>query len=168
MQRPLQSEYVPYAQVYIDQVLNGKFQVLLQQSTNEISNFFGDIPSQKHNYAYEVGKWTVKQVLQHIIDTDRVFSYRALVASRGDFSPLPSFDENDYASKAMVENRTMEELLAEFAAVRLSIAYLFQHMTDADSEFLGNGPSHPVSARALGYMIIGHALHHIKVVKERY
>jgi len=168
MIRPQQNEYPPYAQRYIDKVPEGEFSSLLQESTTQVMNLFGGIPSEKHNYAYAEGKWTVKQVLQHIIDTDRVFAYRALVVSRGDTSPLPSFDENEYANKVDVRNRTMVELLAEFGAVRLSIEFLFEHMTDADSTFLGNGPGHPVSARALGYMIIGHVLHHVQVIKERY
>lgn len=168
MQRPTSAEYAPYAQQYMDAVPDGEFHYLLNENTEDVLQFFGGLPLQKHGFTYSEGKWTVKQVLQHIIDTERVFSYRALVTSRGDRSPLPAFEENDYAAKADASDRSMESLLEEFAAVRQSTSLLFATMTDADSAFLGNGPAHPVSARALGYMLIGHARHHSAVVKERY
>jgi hypothetical protein len=168
MQRPTSAEYAPYAQLYMDEVPDGDFHQLLKENTSDILKFFGKLPPQKHSYAYAEDKWTVKQVVQHIIDTERVFSFRALVVSRGDLAQLPAFDEDDYAAKADTSDRSMQSLLEEFAAVRQSTALLFAHMTNADSAFLGNGPTHPVTARALGFMLIGHARHHIQVVADRY
>jgi uncharacterized damage-inducible protein DinB len=152
----------------MDEVPDGDFHQLLKENTSDVLNFFGSLPPQKHSHTYAKGKWTVKQVLQHIIDTERVFSYRALVVSRGDLAQLPAFDEDDYVAKADTSDRSMQSLLEEFAAVRQSTAMLFANMTNADSAFLGNGPAHPVSARALGFMLIGHARHHLQVVADRY
>ena len=168
MQRPGPDEYAPYASHYVNMVPDGSFETLLQLNTDDVVSAFGSIPFEKHDHAYAQGKWTVKQLLMHLIDTERVFAYRARVVSRGDMSPLPSFDENEYAAKAQVAHRSMRDLLDEFVTVRNSTISLFDHMSDAESMLLGNGPAHVVSARALGYMIIGHARHHLAILKERY
>ena len=132
-------------------------------------SFFRNIPVEKHLYRYAEDKWTCKDILMHVIDTERVMSFRALVAARGDLTtPLAPVDENLYAKNVDVSARSMEDLLEEFEIVRRSSEKLFQHMTEEQSQFLGNGVNYPISARAVGYIIQGHVIHHMNVIIERY
>ena len=169
MNRPTINEYDSYFQRYLDQVPNGDFAFLFEESTSNVMQFFGSIPKEKHDFSYTSGKWSIKTVLMHIIDTERVFAYRALVTSRGDSATqLQPFDEDAYAAAVDVCGRTMESLMEEFLAVRRSTSLLFEHMTDAQSAILGKGPTHAISARALGFILIGHVQHHLGVIQERY
>lgn len=169
MQRPSENEYNSYYQRYIDRVPAGDFLTLFRDTTESTIQYFKALPAEKHNYQYAPGKWTLKQMLMHIIDTERIMCYRALVAARGDSTtPLPSFDEDAYARIADGSNREMDDLLEEFAAVRYATEKLFVHMTDAESSFRGNAAGHPFTPRALGYIMVGHILHHINVIEERY
>lgn len=168
MQRPLQGEFNPFFQRYIDLVPEGNFHNILNGNTRIILDFFQNIPSEKHEYRYEEGKWSIKEILIHIIDTERVMSYRALVAARGDTSVLPGFDENTYVQNVDVLQRTMESLLEEFQSVRNATTHFFSHISEAQSTFEGNANHHAITARALGYISVGHVLHHVNVVKERY
>lgn len=171
MQKPLEGEYNPYFKKYIDLVPEGDFLFLLKQNLNEAVSFFESIPFEKHNYQYAVGKWTIKEVLMHIMDTERVMSYRALVSARADKTTiLYTMDEDLYAAAANVNisRRTMEDLLIELKAIRVATEKLYENITENQSKFLASGLTHPISARALGYIMIGHVLHHLNVVKERY
>ena len=168
MERPLPDEYMPHFQHYLDQSGEGEFFNLLEQNTAEVFRFFNAIPPDKENYAYAPGKWTIKSVLMHLIDVDRIFSFRALVAARLDPSPLPSFEEDEYAAHVDVTNRSMENLLTEFEAVRKTIILQFENATEAQSRFKGNVSGHPISPRAIGFIIIGHANHHLSILTERY
>lgn len=169
MNRPTLNEYDPYFQRYLNVVPEGEYAVLFEESTAKVVQFFERIPIEKHDYAYASGKWSVKAVLMHMIDTERVFAYRALVTSRGDSATqLQPFDEDAYAAAVDVSGRTMESLMEEFLAVRRSTSLLFEHMTDAQSAVLGKGPTHAISARALGFILIGHVQHHLGVIQERY
>lgn len=169
MKRPENNEYNPYFQHYIDLTDTGDFQDSFNKNTQLTTAFFNSVPVEKHDYKYGLDKWTIKEVLMHIIDTERVFAYRTLVCLRGDHTtPLHSMDDNLYASNIDVTSRTMESLLEEFLIVRANSNLLFQNITEAQSMFLGNGITHPFSARALGLIMMGHILHHIHVIKERY
>jgi hypothetical protein len=169
MQKPLPSEYNPYFQHYIDLTGDGDFFELFKKNTTETILFFENIPVEKHDYRYAEGKWTTKEVLQHIIDTDRIFSFRALVAARGDSEmPLNRVDENLFAKNVDVSNRSIESLLKEFTLVRNSTEMFLANINDAQSKFPANAVTYKITARACGYIIMGHALHHIQVLKERY
>src|SRR4029079_16143168 len=168
MQRPEVNEYHPSYQKYFDLVPGNDFLVLLDLNTKETIDFFKNIPPEKHDYRYAEGKWTIKEVLMHIIDTERVFAYRALAAARGDAAPIYRMDEKLYAGNVDVSNRTMEDLISEFEVVRKGIRFLFKDMTDEQSKRSCNVVTHSMSARAIGYFIIGHVLHHIGVVRVRY
>lgn len=169
MQRPNPNEYASYYQPYIDLVEDGEFSDLIIQNKRDVMAFFESIPNEKYNYRYAENKWTIKQVLLHIIDTERVFAFRALVCARGDNSPLPFMNEKEYAKNADTFNRTMKSLITEFGTVRKSSILLLDNLTDEQSMFTGNiGGKYTITTRALGYLIIGHALHHVNVVKERY
>lgn len=169
MNRPEEIEYNPYFQNYIDLVEVGDFNNVFNHNTQHTIDFFSSIQNDKHNYKYADNKWTIKEVLMHIIDTERVFAYRTLVCLRGDDkTPLYSMDDNLYASNIEVTHRTMESLLEEFKIVRANSNLLFENVSEEQSKFLGNGVTHNFSARALGLIMIGHILHHIKIIKERY
>lgn len=169
MNRPEKIEYNPYFQNYIDLVEAGDFHVVFSRNTQHTIDFFSKIPKDKHDYKYADNKWTIKEVFMHIIDTERVFAYRTFVCLRGDNkTPLHSMDDNLYASNIDVTPRTMESLIEEFKVVRNNSTLLFENVTEAQSKFLGNGVTHHFSARALGLIMIGHILHHIKIINERY
>lgn len=169
MQRPQATEHNPYFLRYISLVPDGNYFELLQQNTDEVNAAFGNLNEAAQNYSYEPGKWTPKQMLMHLMDTERGMSYRALVAARGDNEQLiQTLDEDLYASNAIVNNRSMEDLLEEFNAIRITIRKLFEGLNDDQSTWTANVVNGRVSARALGYMMIGHAIHHLNVLKERY
>src|SRR5262245_42460249 len=168
MQKPLTGEYAPGYQHYFDLVAEGDFCNLLKQNAIETVALFEAIPDERLDYRYAEGKWTIKQVFMHIIDTERVFSYRGLVAARGDGSPHYRMVEELYAGNVDVSRRTMQSLISEFKAVRASSEYLYEHLTDEQSQLLCNIVTHPMSVRAIGYFLVGHIQHHLNIIKERY
>jgi len=169
MQKPSADEYAIGYQKYFDLVSEGDYLNLLRQNSIETINFFEEMPDEKLGYKYAEGKWTVKEVLMHIIDTERVFSYRALVAARGDATtPHYRMDEELYASNVDVSQRTLQSLISEFKAVRVSTEYLFENLTDAQSTLWCNIVTHRMTTRAIGYFLIGHVEHHLTVIEERY
>jgi uncharacterized damage-inducible protein DinB len=169
MQKPSSDEYAPGYQKYFDLVSTGDYLSLLKQNSIETIKVFENIPLEKLDYSYAEGKWTVKEVLMHIIDTERVFSYRGLVAARGDSTtPHYRMDEELYARNVDVSHRSLESLIAEFKAVRTATGQLFENVTDAQSELRCNIVTHPMTARAIGYFLIGHVQHHLNVIEERY
>lgn len=169
MNLPTTAEYHPRYQKYMDISNDVNFFELFDKTTEEAISFFRSIDTQKLNYKYAADKWTIKDVLMHIIDTDRGFSYRAIVCIRLDGkTPLYPMDENMYAKNVNVTARDLESLLEEFAIVRKSFRILFENCSEEQSSFLGNGNGHKISARALGYISIGHTKHHLNVIKERY
>ncbi|MCA0365193.1 MAG: DinB family protein [Spirosomataceae bacterium] len=117
---------------------------------------------------YAAGKWSVKDILQHCIDTERVMAFRALAFSRGDENHLPGFDEETYAQHTVAINRTIEDLIAEFAWVRKSTIALFRNMDKMMLLRKGNANNTQISPLALGFVIIGHPRHHFNVIKDRY
>ncbi len=126
------------------------------------------MPAEKWNYRYAVGKWTVKEMIQHIIDTDRIFNYRALAFARKETAALPGYDENSYALASNANNRTPTSLIEETKAVQRSSALLFDSFGGAQFEQSGMANGNSISVAAIGFILIGHTLHHINVLKERY
>jgi hypothetical protein len=122
----------------------------------------------KFDYRYAEGKWTIKEIIQHIIDTERIFAYRALRISRNDQTPLPGFDENDFANNTAAQTRGLQDLLTEFSAVRHSNLLLFKSFSDEQLLQVGIASEHSISVRAIGFILIGHQKYHQKVFEERY
>lgn len=120
------------------------------------------------DYAYAPGKWTVKKLLNHIVDTERIFIYRALCIARGDQTPLPGYDENDYAEAAQVGHRSLVDLAHEFQSVRSATLSLFNSFGEHELLRTGIANGNAMSVNAIGFIIIGHALHHEVVARERY
>ncbi len=168
MQRPDSNEYDPNYQKYFDLIPDGDYLEMLEQNTIETVEFFERIPAERHAYRYAEGKWTIKEVLMHLIDTERVFAYRALAAVRGDPARVYRMDEELYAGNVDVSNRTTGDLISEFKTVRKATEFLFKNVTGEQSKRLCNVVTHPMSARAIGYFIIAHALHHVGVLRIRY
>ena len=133
-----------------------------------VIDFFEKIPVDKINHAYAKGKWTIKEVLQHMIDSERVFCYRALRFARKDPTPLPGFDENLFAENAKADQRSWNDLLEEFKAVRKATEFLYSSFDEEQLHAEGISNKHSNYVLAFGYISVGHALHHVKIIKERY
>jgi hypothetical protein len=169
MEFPKKNEYYPGYQPYIDLVDNENFFEQFDNVTNETIDLLKSISIDKLNYKYAENKWTIKEVLMHIIDTERGFSYRAIVCLRNDKkTPLYGMDEDLYAKNVNVTNRGIENMLEEFEIVRKGFRILFENCTEEQGSFLGKGFGHEISARALGHISIGHTKHHLKIIRERY
>jgi uncharacterized damage-inducible protein DinB len=168
MQKPSADEYHENYQKYFDLISEGNYFSLLKQNAIDLINQFEKIPVEKLDYKYAEDKWTIKEVLMHIIDTERVFSYRGLIAARGDNTPIYRMDEERYAQNVDVSHRTRQSLLSEFKAVRSSTEQLFENMTETQSKLRCNIITHPMTARAIGYFMIGHIVHHLNIIEERY
>lgn len=168
MPRPANHEYAPFYQTYIQKVQAEDLHMALAQHSRASLAFWQNIPEQLADYAYAPGKWTVKQLLNHLIDTERIFAYRALCIARGDQTPLPGYDENDYADAAKVDHRSLIDLAHEFQAVRSATLALFNSFGEQELSRTGNANGNAMSVNAIGFIIIGHALHHESVVRERY
>jgi len=160
--------YPPYFSTYVSLVENEEPNSILQKQAEEAEHFFSSIPGDKWSYKYEENKWTVKEVLQHITDTERVFSFRALAFARKDTNTFPSFNENSYTKNSNANNKNPKDLLAEFLAVRKSTQLLFNGFSDEQLNAIGKASSNEMSVKGIGYIIAGHFAHHVKILKERY
>ena len=127
-----------------------------------------NISSDKSSYRYADGKWSVKELLQHVIDAERIFAYRALCIARKDTTPLPGFDENSYAEYSGADKRDWNELIEEFMAVRRSTELLFNSLDEQQLNETGTASGKPVYVLGIGFIIAGHLNHHITILKERY
>ncbi len=157
-----------YFHTYIRQVEEGDILEILQAQVGEIRNFFQAIPVDKWDYAYADGKWTLKEVLGHILDTERIFGYRALRFSRKDATDLPGFDENDFVTHGNFQHRTPESLIEEFDLLRRSNLLMLENLPSDGLERLGTANSLLVSVGAIAWILAGHPVHHIGVIRERY
>lgn len=162
------NEYNSYYESYIEKTTDKDIIVGLKQNLGTIVKFYKEIPEVKHNYAYAEGKWTIKDILLHLIDTERVFTYRALRIARQDITPLAGFEQDGYVFAAKANKRTFTSLLEEYESVRLATVSLFDSFSVEDLLRVGEASGFSVSVRALGYMITGHENHHTKIIKERY
>ncbi len=166
--RPNANEYNPYYETYVGKVGEGPILSLLSQQGVAIAAFFQNLPADRWDYSYADGKWTIKEMLLHIIDTERIFIYRALRVGRKDSTPLPGFDQDPYVIASGANSRTAESLMAEYEAVRAASLQLFNHLPADAWEQMGTASDSPITPLALAYIIAGHELHHIKIIKERY
>lgn len=163
------SEYPPYYQGYF-QNLKADTNLLeeLEASHFYFIKFVQDIPMDKYDYRYAPGKWTIKEIIQHIIDSERVFAYRALRFARNDKTELPGYDENKFAENTEANKRHLKDLLHEFSLVRHTTLELFKSFSDEVLKRTGVASGYNVSVRGLGFVIIAHQEHHKKVFAERY
>jgi uncharacterized damage-inducible protein DinB len=162
-------EYAAYYGTYIDNV-SEEYNLVeeLEISVHRLIKFVQNIPMDKFDYRYAEGKWTIKDILQHLIDAERIFAYRALCFARNDKTKLPGFEENDYVGEANANDRGIQELLSELAVVRQSSLSLFKSFSEEELLRKGIASNNPMSVRALGFVIIGHQNHHQRIFGERY
>ena len=168
MARPDLSTVPEFYHKYIGQVPENDLSEAFDRRTPLFINFLENIPGDKIDFAYAEGKWTVREVLQHIIDAERVFTYRALRFARKDATPLPSFDENLFAANARANKRIWEDLIQEFKTVRSATEWLFRSFDPEQLNATGIAGSRTISVLAIGYITAGHPLHHLQVIQQRY
>ena len=166
--RPAADEYLAYYERYIALVPDGNLVETLADQHRDTTRLLGAVDDKRGLYAYAAGKWTIKEVIGHLSDGERVFAYRALRFARGDGQPLAGFDENVYAPAGRFNERPMSDLVDEFKAIRASTVHLFRYLTDEEMARRGIANGNPISVRALGFVIAGHERHHVKLLRERY
>jgi hypothetical protein len=166
--RPAADEAAPFYHGYIAKVAGENIGEQLVDQLAEVDRLFGALDDTAALARYLPGKWSVKEVLGHLTDVERIFSYRLLRIGRGDVTPLPGFDENAYVPTARFDERPLHDLVAEFHAVRLSSVALVRGLPSTSWAKTGQASGKPVSAGALAYIIVGHVAHHLGVLRERY
>ncbi|MEM1327162.1 MAG: DinB family protein [Bacteroidota bacterium] len=163
------NEYNAYYQRYLDQIDETTGLVSgLKKGKKRTTQFFDSIPEDKLLYRYAEEKWTPKEVLQHLIDTERVFAYRAFRIGRGDVTALANFDQDIYIEPSGANEKSRIELLEEYDLVRRHTISLVKSLSDKNLMNIGVASNHPISARAAAFINIGHEMWHIKIIKERY
>jgi len=167
-QRPTADEYAAFYAGYVSQVPDGDVVEALIGGAEIMAALLHDVDEEAGNRAYAPGKWTLKEVLLHCADAERIFAYRALRIARGDTTLLPGWDENAYAPKSGATARTMGSLLDEMESVRDATVTLFQGFPEEAWARIGNANGQPISVRALAWICAGHLLHHLQVVQDRY
>lgn len=160
--------YSPFYQTYIDTLGDVELMDIHQKQLQNFPEFIESIPDTKLNYAYDEGKWTVAEVLIHLIDAERVFQYRALRFSRGDLTPLPGFDQDNFVPNSNANRRSKESIAAEYKAVRKSTIALFSNFDRQTLQKKGIASNAEMSVAALGFIISGHQKHHRNIIRERY
>ncbi|MBO0340889.1 MAG: DinB family protein [Bacteroidota bacterium] len=162
------SEYNPFYQTYVMALGNVELIEELVRGKDELLSLLKEIPEQKLDYAYAEGKWSLAEALIHVIDTERVFQYRALCFARNDKTPLPGFDVDAYVPYSNATNRSKASLAQEYKAVRDSTIALFNSFDKEAIKRIGLASDSKMSVRALGFIISGHQAHHVRIIKERY
>ena len=168
MNRPTETEYAPYYQGYVDQVNENDIMAVLRSELDDLDVLLGRVPAEKETYAYAEGKWTIREIIDHLIDGERVFGYRALCIARGEKQNLPGFDQNDYMQTAPYNRIELEDLLSEMRLARLSNIAMFRSLDEDAWSRVGVANANEVSVRALAFIMGGHVRHHMNVLKERY
>lgn len=140
----------------------------LENNTKDTLPFLKNIPEEKWNYRYADGKWSIKEMIQHCTDAERIFSYRALCIARGEKVNLPGFDENSYAAATDADRRSKEELLLEFETVRKATISLYGSFTGEQLLRTGTANNKPIGVNSIGFITVGHLMHHLNILQERY
>ncbi|MES2455044.1 MAG: DinB family protein [Bacteroidota bacterium] len=166
MNRPQAHEYSPWGLTYIKLVDDDVLEILERQAT-EFADFINSL-IERGDYAYAPGKWTIKELIGHIIDTERILVYRLTCIARGEQQSLPGFEEDDYVANAHFSDRSLLSLSHEFALLRKANLYLFQSLTEKELDQMGTASQRPISVRALLFIVAGHIIHHVNVIKARY
>jgi hypothetical protein len=169
IEKPREGEFPGYAIMYI-KLLPGDGLLLqhLAENFTKVKEFILSLPGEKLTYAYEKNKWTIKEILVHIIDDERIYAYRALCFARNEKTALPGFEQDDYVRFSNANARSIENILQEYAAVRNATIALFEGFDEIALLREGIANNNKATVRALGYHIAGHELHHINIIKEKY
>jgi hypothetical protein len=168
MARPQPDESAPFYHKYIELARGNSISEIVSNYAFDLQDFYNSLPDAKADFAYGENKWTIKQVLQHLTDAERVFAYRALRICRNDETPLASFDEKTYAENGFADKRSLSSLKQEFNAVRAATDIFLLALNENQIERTGTASNKSVSVNALAFIIYGHLLHHKNILKERY
>jgi uncharacterized damage-inducible protein DinB len=166
--RPEANEYAPYYEKYVSLVPAGDIIETLQSQSADTLSLLRSVSEERASSRYEPGKWSVKEVVGHVIDTERIFAYRALRFARNDRTPLPGYEQDDYARAANFDARTLASLATDFERARAATIALFQSFDNDAWQRRGTANDNEVSVRALAHIIAGHELHHVGILRERY
>lgn len=167
--RPTAGQYAPYYETYVRLIpADADPLALLQQQPRELRQLLESLTDEQALFAYAPGKWTIKESLVHMIDTERIFAYRALRIARGDQQSLPGFDQDSYVPTSGANARALADILDEYDTVRAATLSLLRSFQPEAFERLGSASNNPVSVRALAYIIPGHEAHHLQLLRERY
>jgi len=168
MNRPTETEYASYYQSYVNQVSETDIMAVLRSEIDDLDVLLNRVPAEKETYAYAEGKWTIREIIGHLIDGERVFGYRALCIARGEKQNLPGFEQDDYLRTSPYNRVELEELLSELRLVRLSNIAMFRTLDEEAWNRVGLANNNEVTVRALAFIMAGHLRHHMKVLRERY
>ncbi len=166
--RPSEKDYAPYYSVYIKNITEENILVQLQNQLSETNTLLKSISEEKSNYAYDKGKWTIKEVVGHLIDAERIFSYRALAISRGEKQPIPGWDEKTYTVSGNYNNRKLSDLTEELKLLREANLLFFRNFNDEMLKKRGVASNNEVTVLAVLFILAGHEAHHLKILRERY
>ncbi|MCL7963714.1 MAG: DinB family protein [marine benthic group bacterium] len=166
--RPAAAEFDPYYGRYIDRVVAPDILAALRNQRAEIASFISELDPTIADHRYAPGKWTIRQVLNHVCDTERIFGARALSVARGERQPLPGFDENAYADMSAADRRALAALGRELDQLRGATIEMFEAFEEDAWGRIGNANGSPVSVRAIAWILAGHADHHLNVLRDRY
>jgi hypothetical protein len=166
--KPEPSEYNEYYGKYVSLVDEANLLGTLEEQIRETRDLFAGFPEERGDFAYSEGKWTLKEVVSHLLDGERIFAYRLLRIARGDATPLEGFEQDGYIQNSHANERSFNDLLCEFGELRAANLRLMHSLNDADWQRTGNASGFPVSARALAFIMAGHVTHHLNIVRERY
>lgn len=158
----------PLYQAYIDLIKDNDFREAIRKNTKQFRRLVEKIPRKKYDYAYAEGKWTIRQILQHVIDGERVNAYRALRLSRMDPTPLPAWDQDLWSLHDGATERRWKDLVDEFDVTREASQYLFDSVNDLQLRFVGTVREKPLNAFTIGFILPGHVAHHMQILEERY
>lgn len=168
IKQPDVSEYPAYFGTYIEKVPDGDIMAQMTAQMDEIQAYFGGLSDMQADYRYAPGKWSLKEVLGHMVDCERVFAYRALRFARGDDTDLPGFEQDDYVAAADFQNRSVDSLLDEFLPQRQSNIALFHSLDEKALARSGTADGKAITVRSIPFILVGHIIHHMQVIQERY
>ena len=168
MLKPEANEYAPYYEKYIEQVSATGIRDSFASQPDDLRRALDGLPEEKGLFRYEDGKWTIKELLSHIIDGERIFAYRILRISRGDTTPIEGFEQDDYIATSNANNRSFSDLLDEFEFNRKANVLMVNNLDETALTRMGTASDNSISARALVSILIGHVGHHLNILNERY
>lgn len=166
--RPSEREHAPYYTRYVSLVPETDIMSVLEVQTQDLGSSLGTVPPGREGYSYAPGKWSIREVVGHIADTERLLGYRAFCISRGEQAPLPGFDENAYVARSTYAQRSLSDLIEEFSLVRRANLCVFEGLELAGWEQVGTANGNLVSVRAVAFVMAGHVRYHTNILRERY
>jgi len=168
MNRPLETEYAPYYQGYVNQVSETDIIPVLRSQMDDLDVLLERVAPEKETYAYAEGKWSIRQIVGHLIDGERVFGYRAFCIARGEQQNLPGFEQDDYLQTAPYNQIELDDLLSELRLIRLGNIAMFRTLDEAAWNRRGTANQNQITVRAIAFIMAGHLRHHMKVLREHY